>query len=179
MQGDIIEQKLIESTIDLCRLNIIDFHRCNGLWGNNAAVAMNTIGNWLTKNAVYTIYRCDMRQYPDRSDFPGWNHVGNHQELGQLYWNMFHASFKGTLEFSDMPDFSGTIQFDDLDKPVSLFGDIGRVSASTFGVDVLPHLSTHDLWLSILDEHTHVLLEVTADIGKLLHELIVEQLGIG
>jgi hypothetical protein len=92
---------------------------------------MNAIGNWLTKNAVYTIYRCDMRKSPERSDFPGWNHGGNHLQLGRLYWNMFHASFKGTLEFSDMPDFSGTIQFDDLDKPVSLFGDIGRVSAST------------------------------------------------
>ncbi len=116
--------------------------------------ALEVIGNWLIGNTVYTVIREDMRKCPDLNDFPRWGHVGHHRSLGKRYWNMFHALFQGTLTFHHMPDFSGTIIFDDPKQEVAFWGDIGHVSASTFGVDVLPHVHKGDLWISLVSEDT-------------------------
>jgi hypothetical protein len=85
---------------------------------------------------------------------------------------MFHAQFQGTLLFHDMPDFSGTMIFDDPEYQVSFWGDIGQVSASTFGIDVLPHVQKGDLWISVVNHDTHIIVEFLEDIGRLLHERI-------
>lgn len=168
---ELVEQKCITSLRDIGRLNMIDFHRCNGYWENNFVRALEFIGNCLIGKAAYSIIREDLRMYPDRDDFPQWEHVGKtHRPLGKLYWNMFHAQFQGTLLFHDMPDFSGTMIFDDPEYHASFWGDIGQVSASTFGIEVLPHVQKRDLWISVVSHDTHVIVEFLEDIGRLLHE---------
>jgi hypothetical protein len=154
---EIVEQKLITSICDIGHINIIDFNRCNGLWENNFVTALEVIGNWLIGNTVYTVIREDMRKYPDRNDFPRWGHVGNHRSLGKRYWNMFHALFQGTLTFHDMPDFSGTIIFDDPKQEVAFWGD---------------------LWISLVSEGTHIVLEFIEDVGLLILEHVAKRLGL-
>ena len=77
-----------------------------------------------------------------------------------------------------MPDFSGTIIFDDPKQEVSFWGDIGRVSASTFGVDVLPHVHKGDLWISVVSEEIHIVLDFIDDVGSLIHEHVAKRLGL-
>lgn len=174
---EMIEQKVITCLRDIGRIDIIDFRRCNGLWENNFVRPLEYIGNCLIGMAGYTIIRDDLRIYPDRDDFPHWKHVGKtHRPLGKLFWNMFHAQFQGTLLFHDMPDFSGTMIFDDSKDQVSFWGDIGQVSASTFGIDVLPHVKKGDLWITVVNHDIHIVVEFLEDIGRLLHELVAGRL---
>lgn len=175
---EVIEQKQITTVVDIGSLNI-DFNRCNGYWKNNPVRAMQTIGNWLIGRTAYTIIRDDLRKYPERDDFPQWEHVGNHKPLAKLYWNMFYATSQGTLTFHDMPDFSGTITLDDPKREAAFWGDIGKVSASTFCLEVLPRVSEGDLWISVVSEDTHIVVEFLEDVGILIHNHLATMMGIG
>jgi hypothetical protein len=176
---EIVEQKYITSLRDIGRLNVIDFNRCNRYWENNFVRALEYIGNCLINTSAYTIVHEDMRAYPDRDDFPDWEHVGKtHRPLGKLYWNMFHALYEGKLIFHDMPDFSGTMFFDSPISQVSFLGDIGRVSASTFGLEVLPNVNRGDLWISVVSYDTHIIIEFLEDIGRFLHAGVSQLLEI-
>ena len=170
----ILEQKVISSQDDIVKLNIIDFKRCNGLWENNFLKALNAVSPWLIGNVMYTVIQEDMRVYPQRNDFPEWEHVGNHKYMAKLYWNMFYAKFDGTLLFHDAPDFSGLLKFDN--GEVNFYGDIGQVSVSAFGVDVLPKLNRGDLWISIASEQQHTILEFMCDVGSTLKSVVVDQM---
>ncbi len=173
-----IEQKPITSLRDIGHINIIDFNRCNGLWVNNPVYALEVIGGWLIGKSAYTIIRDNLRKYPERNDFPEWEHVGNHKPLAKLYWNMFHATSQGTLTFHDMPDFSGKISLDDAKREATFWGDIGQVSASVFGAEVLPQMHKGDLWISVINIDTQIVLEFLEDIGMLIHEDLANKLGL-
>jgi hypothetical protein len=162
IETTVIEQKKIKTISDVTRLRIIDFNRCNGFWENNPYDAMRAISPWLIGN-TYTVIHHDMRMEPVRDDFPGWNHAGNHERMGRLFWNYFHRRFKGNLNFCDMPDFSGNITFDEC--KVNFQGDVGRVSASAFAMEVLPQLHEYDLWITMMGEDTHLIMECQYDIG--------------
>lgn len=169
---NILQQDLLRSADDLVDLQIIDFHRTNGLWDNNMLRAIRATSQLLIGHTAYTIVEIDMAGYPEHPGWPGWKHVGNHPHLGHLYWNYFHEHFKydsPELHFSDMPDFRGS--FLDEGGRHHIYGDIGRVSVSTFTMDVLLMLKPHDLWISVLDEKTQVILEPDADIGKHMRSL--------
>jgi hypothetical protein len=173
-----IEQKLITSLRDIGHINIIDFNRCNGLWEDNPVIALEVIGKWLIGNAAYTIIHDDLRKYPERNDFPRWEHVGNHKPIAKLFWNMFHVKFQGTLAFHDMPDFSGTFILDDPKREAVFWGDIGQVSASVFGIEVLPNMHTGDLWISLISEDIQILVEFVEDVGRLIHDHVRNQLDL-
>lgn len=176
---EIVEQKYITSLRDIGRLNVIDFNRCNRYWENNFVRALEFIGDCLINRSAYTIIHEDMRIYPNRDDFPDWEHVGKtHRPLGKLFWNMFLALYEGRLLFHDMPDFSGIMLFDGPISQVNFMGDIGRVSASTFGIDVLPQMHKGDLWISVVSEDTHIVIEFLEDIGRILSERVSKVLGI-
>ena len=61
---------------------------------------------------------------------------------------------------------------------VLLMGDIGKVSASTFALEVIPYMNTHDIWVSIQGEERQVLIEFTADVGNYLRQMMVQHFGI-
>ncbi|MBO0780986.1 MAG: hypothetical protein J2P37_19360 [Ktedonobacteraceae bacterium] len=164
-----IKQGIISGFQDIHQLHMIDWSRLNGYWDNNPAEAIEIATSWLTSNARYTIASIDLCRYPQRNDWPGWPHAGrSHERLGRLFWNSYMASGLGTLTFHDAPDFSGTITRKD-GRIVSLYGDIGIVSASTF-LFTLVHMHAGDLWVSVLDEHTQVILEPLIDFERICKE---------
>lgn len=167
---NIIKQGTFTSLSEIGSLRIMDFNRCNGLWENNPVSAMKTAENFLVEHFQYTVIETDMRESPERRDWPGWRHVGNHVPLGRRYWNWFFEKGPagGTLEFSDSPDFNGTFYNSTAGREVSFFGDIGMVSASTFLIDVVPRMGHGDLWISIPNETTQIILEARCDIGFII-----------
>lgn len=176
---NIIKQGTFTSLSEIGSLRIMDFNRCNGLWENNPVTAMETAGNLLIGNFKYTIVEIDMSKYPERSDWPGWSHVGNHEPLGRMYWNCFFShKNRGTLKFSDLPDFDGTLYDPRLGRDIAFYGDIGMVSASTFLMDVVPRMHHGDLWISVPNENTQIILEALCDIGIIIRTMIVANMGI-
>ena len=173
-----LEQWYVTSLEDVGKLHIIDFNRLNGYWENNPARALKTIGSWLINRTCATYIECDLKQFPVHPGFQ-WEHVGNHEPLGQLYWNAFHNMFIGEIHFQDAPDFSGRIYFEERgSKPVHFEGDIGQVSASTFALDVLPTMHKDDIWISILDERHHLILEFLDDLTTLISKHMEKQYGL-
>lgn len=159
----IIEQGTIRNADDLCKLHIVDWHRLNGYWDNNPARVVQLVTSWLMKKATYTIAHIPLRTYPARADWPGWKQGGRQEELGRLFWNSFLATHRGSLTFSDEPDFAGSYLADARPEPFQVYGDIGQVAASTF-VFTLAQMSEGDLWISVLDEETQVILELLFDL---------------
>jgi hypothetical protein len=151
----LIEQNLIESKDDIFKLDIIDWGRCRP-W-ENPLKALESIASFFIGHAWYTIIELDLREAPERDDWPGWNHVGNHEYYGRLYWNWFHQYQKGDLRFHDAPDFSGTLLRDDGNFS-RFWGDIGRVSVRAFS-DAQVNMHVEDLWISIVDEYRQVIIE--------------------
>lgn len=140
---------------------------------------MQNIGNWMIGRTYLTHLEVDMRQFPEVPGFPAWDHVGTHHiPLARLYWNMFHATTPGELQFHDAPDFSGLLYLEQGKPPIAFQGDIGQVSLSTFAIDVLPQMHKGDLWISIIDERHHVLIEFLEDIGALIHGGVTRALGL-
>jgi hypothetical protein len=165
---EVLDHKLITSVYDIMDLDIIDWGRLNGSW-RKPGQALKTISSWLVNRAHYTITQVNIREAPRRDDFPGWNHIGNHEQMGRWYWNWFHVNHEGTLRFSDAPDFWGT--FRDDDSPANFYGDIGRVSAQAFAIQ-LKKMHRGDIWISVLDSETQVIIEPmtnnAAEMSKLL-----------
>ena len=175
---EIREQGYIRSSVDIGRLNMIDFHRCNGIWRNNPVLAIQAVSTALVGKTFYSIFDCDMTQFPERDDFPTWHHAGNHHVLARQYWNMFHALFHGQLQFHDSPDFSGTF-VDEESGEVSRFqGDIGKVAVSMFCLDVLPQMKKGDLWISLVSSHTHTIVEFLEDVGRKQAAAIATRFGL-
>lgn len=155
---EIIEQGIIMSAQDLARFSIINWNRLNGYWGNNPARALGVVDRWLAKRVGYTRARIDMKRFPERSDFPEWEHLGTpHKRLGQLFWNAFRAMEIGELKLADSPDLEGMLFMDGY-RNVPFLGDIGEVSASTFIFSML-RLNAGDLWISVPDAFHQIILE--------------------
>jgi len=159
---DIVEQGFFTSELDIMKLNIFDWNRLNGSW-RNPADALRTISSWFVRNAGYTLAREDLTAFPERDDWPGWKHAGRHERLGRLYWNAFHASEMGMITFSDEPDFHGTLILGD-GYESHFWGDVGKVSAQCFAM-TQKCMRKGDLWISVLDERTQVIIEACSDIA--------------
>lgn len=97
----VIKQELILSEDELVRLNIIDFGRNNGGVFGGPHKAIRVISNHVVRSMVCTITE-DTEEYPERDDFPGWSHVGNHVAVGKKYWNKLRKiySSKNTWLYS-------------------------------------------------------------------------------
>lgn len=161
----IIEQGRIRSGRDLLRLGIIDWNRLNNYW-DNADEASSAIASWLDgAAAMYGVIDHNLSDAPNRGDWPGWKHIGHHPEMGRMYWNYFYHNHKGTLHFSDSPDFQGTLQFKD-GSSARFWGDIGQVSASTF-MHTIRMLNTNDIWVSVIDSCTQIIIEPQISISRL------------
>ncbi len=173
-RAHIVEQETIRSSDDISKLNIINWSRLNGYWDNNPARVMQFITGWLMNKATYTIAHVPLRTYPALATWPGWKQGGRQEELGRLFWNSFLAAGKATLTFSDEPDFEGTMQTDARPEPFQIYGDIGKVSASTFAF-TLARMREGDLWISVLDEETQVILELLFDLRDAVESFLDEQ----
>jgi len=158
---EVIEQEFFTSELDIMKLGIIDWNRLNGSW-RNPQDALQTISSWFLLGAAYTIIQQDLTEFPDRDDWPGWRHAGRHDRLGRLYWNAFYGSDMGTITFADEPDFSGTLVFPRYKR--HFWGDIGKVSAQCFAM-TQKCMRKGDLWISVLDERTQVIIEADYDIA--------------
>lgn len=158
----LLKQKKIESPLDIMELDIIDWNRLNGSW-NNAGEALQSISSWFVGSAHYTIIEHDLSHAPERDDWPGWDHVGNHEPLGRLYWNDFHYHRAGKITFSDAPDFYGQFIGKDGKPGAHFYGDIGKISAQAFAI-TQKKMRAHDLWISVIDTHHQVLIESLLDI---------------
>lgn len=154
-----IEQGIFQSSYDILKLNIIDWNRLNGTW-QHPGDAIRTISSWVIGRAGYTIIEDDLHAYPERTDWPGWEHPGNHERLGRLYWNSFYAAQTGVLRFSDAPDFYGTIETQN--GVQQIWGDIGKVSAQAFAM-TQKKMRVNDIWVSVLDDTHQVVIESLAD----------------
>jgi hypothetical protein len=141
---------------------------------------MRAISNWTIGLFAYTVIEVPLKQYPVRTDWPGWNHVGSHELLGELFWNMFYyrADPGNKLSFSDMPDFHGEFAPDESGHIARFYGDIGQISASTFLVDVVRQIRAHDLWISVHGDDRQVILEAQRNIGELMGKRIEEAYGM-
>lgn len=169
------EQRMIQSAGDISKLDIINWAHLNGTWGNDVTAPINILNTWIASRAQYTIIECDLKRFPKRIDWPGWQHQGYHEYYGQLYWNMFHTCFKGEIEFSDSPDFSGTVLL--RKRTVHFFGDVGKVSSSTF-IFSLFEMNAGDLWISVVSDTTQIVIELMADVRNVYRRLLVEEFGI-
>jgi hypothetical protein len=172
----IIEQGTIRTSDDISKLQIINWSRLNGDFDNNPARVMQFITGWLMNKANYTIAHVPLRTYPALATWPGWKQGGRQEELGRLFWNSFLAAGTATLTFSDEPDFEGTILTDARPEPFQVYGDIGKVSASTFTF-TLARMSEGDLWISVLDEETQVILELLFDLHDAVACFLDEHFG--
>jgi hypothetical protein len=174
-----IEQGIMRAE-DVTRLNFIDFKRTNGLWRNDIMAAIRTASNMLAGTTAYTVAELDLRAFPDRDDWPGWDHIGNHPYLGRLYWNFFFYNFEGQspqLTMRDSPDFTGSF-IDSEGVERTIYGDIGQVSVACFVCDAFRCLHAHDLWISVLDECRQIILEPQMDIGSAYDSKLEEMFGI-
>ncbi len=175
---EIREQGYVTSAAAIGRLNIIDFNRCNGVWRNNTVLALQAVCTSLVGKTYYSIFECDMTQFPNRDDFPAWHHAGNHHVLARQYWNMFHALFRGQLQFHDSPDFSGTFLDEESGEIARFQGDIGKVAVSTFCLDVLPQMNRGDLWISVVSPQTHITIEFLEDVGRKQAAAVATRFGL-
>lgn len=109
-------------------------------------------------------------------DWPEWNHTGRHHYLGHLFWNDFHFHHQGQLVFSDAPDF-----YSELAKPDGSYnrfwGDIGKVSAQAFALTI-KCMRSHDLWISIVDQRTQIIIEPFVDLTQRLDDIFSAE-GLG
>lgn len=170
MPSRIIKQCEIQSIDDLVNLDIIDWHRLNGT-SSSPLVAMRDVSSWFIGRAGYTIIECDLHQFPTRDDWPGWEHSGNHEGIGRLYWNYFYAQHPDSqLTFSDEPDFYGFLKTSN----AHFWGDIGKVSVSAFALTTIRKMKAHDIWISIPDYKTQVIIETFEN----FQELFSQQMGI-
>lgn len=168
----LIEQGTFDSQRDVLKLGIIDWNRLNGYWPNMAD-ALDTIGNSLIGRASYTVVDTDLCSAPERDDWPGWKHAGRHAELGRLWWNTFRAQCpESELRFHDEPDFSGVFRFPELPEQW-FWGDIGRVSASSFSL-TMKKLNAHDLWISVLNEERQVIIEPFVSIKQAWVQMFIK-----
>lgn len=167
---EIISQKMIKDPFDILELNIIDFNRLNGSW-NNQGDALKTIFSWFKNTAMVTRIKVDdFRNAPVLDNWPGWEHAGYHEKIGQLYWNWFYCNHPGgEIHFSDSPDFWGLMPPYE-GKRARIHGDIGKVSASAFSFSQ-KFMRINDIWISVLDNgEEHVVIESFMDIYRVVTE---------
>jgi len=145
-------------------LDIINWHGLNGSWSDPGA-ALHTITSWFANAAHATTIEVDLSEAPKRNDFPGWDHVGNHEYMGKLYWNWFHHNHNGDLIFSDSPDFRGA--FWDDGSQSRFYGDIEFVSAQAMAI-TQKQMRFGEVWISIF-AHKQVIIEPMVDIHNIFH----------
>jgi hypothetical protein len=158
---------LIRSEQDIMKLNIIDWKR-HDPWPDPQA-AMHTIFSWFNHMAHYTIVEEDMSQCPERNDFPGWDHVGDHEAYGRLYWNWFHYwhGDHGKLHFSDSPDFQGSLTYKDNEH--LFWGDVGQCSPQAIA-HTQKQMRAGDLWVSIRATNIQIIIEPTVSLIDLFSQ---------
>src|SRR5690242_14370853 len=97
-----VEVGFIKSPADIARLTIIDWSRYKSYW-ESPMRAVDVIGGYCI-GFRYSIMRTDLREFPERDDFPEWGHVGSdHNRLGRLYWNFFKYMYHGEINYHDRP----------------------------------------------------------------------------
>lgn len=182
----IVDHGIIRDQNDFLKLDIVDWTRYHAHWKNPQA-CMKRVSAVFINQYAYKIIDLNLLAYPQRNDFPGWRHVGNHEEMGQLYWNHFHHDFPGSeLYFHDSPDFGGVIRYTDQRKdhyPINEFpfsGDIGRVSPIAI-IDSMQGRANHCLWISVSSIKRQVILKpffpatlITTRINELLEPYDME-----
>ncbi len=96
-----------------------------------------------------------------------WEHNGNttasHNELGMAFawWSVYEQHNLDTISLTDAPDIRGTI------GNHCFSGDIGRCSPMALHEGLLS-LCAHDLWITVIDWSTQLVLEPKYNIGVLL-----------
>lgn len=156
------EHGLIRSAGDISRLGIVDWSKLRP-FHNDISLVTDIITGCMGEHASYVVVKVDLREYPKREDWPGWEHIGKHVPIAQLFWNFFHANYTGELYFWDAPDFQGILKPPTLVSPARFWGDIGQVSVSAF-IYALRFMNAHDLWISVIDEETLVVIELLWDL---------------
>src|SRR5258708_32356864 len=108
-QHRLIDQGIIRTEGDFLRLQMVDWNRYAPYY-TSPQHAMHVVSSWYLHTGVFALYDVPLDQYPERADFPTWDHPGGvHRALASAFWNYFHACYMGTLFFADMPDFSGYV----------------------------------------------------------------------
>src|SRR3990167_4495414 len=94
--GAIIEKTLISDPLDLLNARFLDLNRDRNYWRKQSD-AINVAFSWLNGVAtIATMRNDDFYSAPERTDFPKWDHVGEHVTLAKLYWNWFHWKHLGS-----------------------------------------------------------------------------------
>ena len=131
-------------------------------------------GTWtLIKNADLDLSYADAyRQYVGE-----WNHVGKrHTELGMAWaaWALGIAEMD--IYLTDSPDIRGTWTVPH--GKMNILGDIGRCTFSAWMNGVHGLRKPGDLWISVLDENTQVIIEMKGYLAKAMSSLMAKRLGL-
>lgn len=162
--GQVISQKILVDSLDLEELHIIDWSRFKPTW-KNTSEAIRGLGAIVRGHFAATLVSYDLRQEPERSDFPqDWEHQGSsHNALARVFWNFYRNHQMGEIALSDKPDFGGT--FVHGEQTVDVWGDFGQVSPISFLLTIWS-MKKGDLWVSVPDEQHQVILECVEDFQK-------------
>ncbi len=98
----VLDHGISRSVGDFVRLGIVDWMRYKLYW-RSPQQSMQVVSAPFINKMSFLVAQLDLHEYRERNDFPGWKHVGAHEELGRLYWNHFHYVFEGELHFHDQP----------------------------------------------------------------------------
>jgi hypothetical protein len=130
-----------------------------------ADVLINNVVYWtlvgLDKRLPYVYARAWKDKHGNWSH--GTGNTGGHNELGMSYahWALYEAAIVDEINLSDAPDFQGV-----MGKRI-LIGDIGRCSPAAFA-EGLRLLHAHDIWVSVLDAETQLIIEPAYNICEWL-----------
>lgn len=106
-----------------------------------------------------------------------WNHVGKrHTELGMAWaaWALGIAEMD--IYLTDSPDIRGTWTVPH--GKMNILGDIGRCTFSAWLNGVHELRKPGDLWISVLDENTQVIIEMKGYLSKAMSSLMAKRLGL-
>ena len=160
--------QLITDFNDFVDLHIIDWSRGNSLWGNNPHRAMKVMESLVVGKMTAIIADVDITRAPRRTDWPNWQHAGDHETLAHSWWDTFYYRFGGTgslMKLADAPDFGGELVFPEDNLRRGFWGDIGQASVGAF-FDALRNTEAGDLWITIVNEQSQVVLESQLDLRE-------------
>ena len=131
-------------------------------------------GTWtLIKNADLDLSYADAY----RQCVGEWKHVGKrHTELGMAWaaWALGIAEMD--IYLTDSPDIRGTWTVPH--GKMNILGDIGRCTFSAWLNGVHGLRKPGDLWISVLDENTQVIIEMKGYLSKAMSRLMAKRLGL-
>jgi len=134
----------------------------------------DTFGTWtLVEGAAIDLSWADEYQ----SVLGLWRHVGeDHTRLGMAWAAWALSTAEMDIYLSDSPDIGGSWTVPH--GTVNVCGDIGRCTYSAWLNGVRSLYSPGDIWVSVLDRNTQVIIEMNGYMVRAMDVLALKRLGL-